>query len=63
MKVLHRGTLHTALAHQQGGFYERLMSLIKQKIKKKNWSKIDVLMKLLTMITEVEAIINTCPLT
>ena len=50
----------TAMAPWQGGFYERLVGLVKQGLRKEigrkllSWDK---------LITEVEAIINTRPLT
>ena len=49
----------TALAPWQGGFYERLMGLVKQGLRKGIGYKLLSWDKLITMITEVEAIINT----
>ena len=53
----------TALAPWQGGFYERLVSLVKQGLRKGIGRKLLSWDKLLTMVTEVEAIVNTRPLT
>ena len=50
----------TAMAPWQGGFYERLVGLVKQGLRKEIGHKWD---KFITTITEVEAIINTRPLT
>ena len=49
----------TAMAPWQGGFYERLVGLVKQGPRKEIDRKWD---KFITTITEVEAIINTRPL-
>ena len=53
----------TALAPWQGGFYERLVSLVKQGLRKGIGRRLLYWDKLLTMLAEVEAIINTRPLT
>jgi len=53
----------TALAPWQGGFYERLVGLVKQSLRRGIGCKLLHWDKLLTMLTEVEAIINTRPLT
>ena len=53
----------TALAPWQGGFYERLVSLVKQGLRKGNDCKLLYWDELLTMLAEVEAFINTRPLT
>ena len=53
----------TALAPWQGGFYERLVSLVKQGLRKGMGRRLLYWDKLLTMLTEVEAMINTRPLT
>ena len=52
-----------ALAPWQGGFYECLMSLVKQGLRKGIGRKLLSWDRLLTMVTEVEPIINTRPLT
>ena len=53
----------TALAPWQGGCYERLVALVKQALRKGIGRKLLLWDKLLTLLTEVEAIINTRPLT
>ena len=53
----------TALASWQGGFYECLVGLVKQGLRKGIGHKFLSWDKLITMITEAEAISNTCPLT
>ena len=53
----------TAMAPWQGGFYEHFLGLVKQGLRKEIGRKLLSWDKLLTMITEVEAIINTHPLT
>ena len=53
----------TAMAPLQGGFYERLVGLVKQSLRKGIGRKLLYWDKLLTMLVEVEAIINTRPLT
>ena len=52
-----------ASAPWQGGFYERLVGLVKQGLRKGIDCKLLSWNKLLTMITEVEAIINARPST
>ena len=47
----------------QGGFYERLVGLVKQGLRKGMGCKVLHWDKLMTLIVEVEAIINTRPLT
>ena len=51
------------MAPWRGGFYEHLVGLVKQGLRKGIGRKLLSWDKLITMITEVEAIINTCPLT
>jgi len=53
----------TALAPWQGGFYERLVGIVKKALRKGMGRKVLYWDKLLTLLTEVEAIINTRPLT
>ena len=53
----------TAFAPWQGGFYERLVGLVKQSLRKGMGHKILYWDKLMTLLSEVEAIINTRPLT
>ena len=53
----------TALAPWQGVFYECLVVLVKQGLRKGIGRKLLSWDKLITMITEVKAIINTRPLT
>ena len=53
----------TALAPWQGGFYERLVNLVKQGLRKGMSRRLLHWDKLLTMLAEVEAMINTSPLT
>ena len=52
----------TALAPWQGGYYERLVGLVKRSLRKSIGQKCLVLEQLITILTEVEAIINTRPL-
>ena len=52
-----------ALALWQGGFYERLVSLVKQGLRKGMGCRLLYWDKLLIMLAEVEAMINTRPLT
>ena len=53
----------TAMAPWRGGFYERLVGLIKKGLRKEIGRKLLSWDKLITMITEVDAITNTRPLT
>ena len=53
----------TALSPWQGVFYERLVALVKRSLQKGIRRKCLTLDQLVTILTEVEAIINTCPLT
>jgi len=53
----------TAFAPWQGGFYERLVGLVKQSLRKGVGRKLLYWDKLLTLLAEVEAVINTRPLT
>ena len=52
----------TAMAPWRGGFYERLVDLVKQGLRKEIGRKLLSWDKLVTMITEGEAVINTHPL-
>ena len=56
------GILPQPLPPWQGGFYKRLVGLVKQGLRKGMGHKILYWDKLMTLIVEVEAIINTCPL-
>ena len=53
------------MAPWRGGFYDykRLVGLVKQGLRKEIGRKLLSWDKLITMITEVEAVINTRPLT
>ena len=53
----------TAFTPWQGGFYEHLIGLVKQSLRKGKGRKLLYWDKLLTLLTEVEAIVNTRPLT
>ena len=53
----------TALAPWQGGYYERLVGLVKRSLRKSIGQKRFTLEQLVTTLTEIEAIINTRPLT
>ena len=53
----------TAMAPWWGGFYERLVGLVKQGLRKGICCNLLSWHKLIIMITEVEVIINTRPLT
>ena len=53
----------TALAPWQGGCYERLVALVRWALRKGIGRKLLLWDKLLTLLAEVEAIINTHPLT
>ena len=53
----------TAMAPWRGCFYEHLVALVKQELRKGIGHKLLSWDKLITMITEVQAIINTRPLT
>ena len=52
-----------ALAPWQGGFYERLISMVKKGLRKGMGRKLLYWDKLTTLLAEVEAILNTRPLT
>ena len=54
---------HSLGSLAEGGFYECLVSSVKQGLRKEIGWKLLSWDKLLTMVTEVEAIINICPLT
>jgi len=51
-----------ALASWQGGFYERLVSMVKKSMKKAVGRKQYSLDQLITLLTEIEAVLNTRPL-
>ena len=53
----------TALAPWQGGFYERLVGLVKRSLRKAMGQRCFTIDQLITILTEVEAIVNTRPLT
>ena len=53
----------TALAPWQGGFYERLIGMVKQSLRRGMGRKVLYWDKLTTLLVEVEAIINSRPLT
>ena len=55
--------IYNSLRPWQGGFYEQLVSLVKQGLRKGIGHRLLYWDKLLTMLAEVEAIINTRPLT
>ena len=53
----------TALAPWQGGFYERLVGMVKRSLRKAIGRKHFTLDQLVTLLTEIEAVINSRPLT
>ena len=53
----------TALAPWQGGFYGQLVGMVKRALRKGMGRRVLYWDKLITLLTEVEAIINTRPLT
>ena len=53
----------TALAPWQGGFYERLVGLVKRSLRKVMGLRHFTIDQLITILTEVEEIVNTRPLT
>ena len=53
----------TALSPWKGGFYERLVALVKRSLQKGIGQKQLTLDQLVTILTEVESVVNTRPLT
>ena len=53
----------TTLAPWQGDFYERLVGLVKRSLQKSIGQKWFTLEQLITILAEVEGIVNTCLLT
>jgi len=53
----------TALAPWKGGFYERLVGVVKRALRKGMGQRVLYWDKLMTLLSEVEAIVNTRPLT
>ena len=53
----------TALAPWKGGFYERLVGVVKSALWKGMGQQILYWDKLMTLLFEVIAVVNTCPLT
>ena len=53
----------TALAPWQGGFYERLVGMVKRSLRKATGRKHFTLEQLITLIAEIEAVLNSRPLT
>ena len=58
-----RWNFTTALAPWQGGFYERLVGMVKRSMKKAIGRKQYSLEQLITLLTEIEAVLNSRPLT
>ena len=50
------------LAPWMGGFYERLMGLVKKALRKTLGRKLVTLIKMQTLLKEVEAVLNSRPL-
>ena len=51
----------TALAPWQGGFYERLIGMVKRSLRKAMGKKRYTLDQLVTLLTEIEAVVNSRP--
>ena len=58
-----RWNFTAALAPWQGGFYERLVGMVKRHLKKVTRRKHFTLEQLVTLLTEIEAVLNSRPLT
>ena len=56
-------TFTTALAPWQGGFYERLIGIVKRSLRKAMGRKHYTIDQLATILTEIEAVVNSRPLT
>jgi len=58
-----KGSFITALAPWQGGYYERLVGMVKRSLRKVAGRKHFTLEQFSTLLIEIEAVLNSRPLT